>query len=400
MRPQPWSIKGQRPLSGWRSIVSLRVPWLRLDWPILLLGIVLVGLGLVFVREITAFDLTYGRATAPMEVKLKKAAVAVPALLLGLLLRPRWIRRNAYLLYGITIVLLLLVPIIGDARNGARRWIQLPGGFDLQPSELAKLGLIVALARGLYRTRLARWREWVVPATLTFLPIALVAAQPDLGTALTIVPVSLGMLWLAGARTRTLLGLMIVGAVLGLSAWQFEWVQGYQKKRIDIWARCLDNETLIANRNGAAFHPYMARVMIGNGARLGTGFGGVANQTGHLPEDESDSIFAVIAEEGGFVGATTLVATYLLFCGLLVVSAARTRERFSRLVIAGSGLYFAAHFGINAGVNLGLLPMTGLPMPLISAGGSSLMASLALLGLALGLSARAEPTLDSDSFRE
>lgn len=401
MRPQPWSIKGQRPLSGWRSIVSLRVPWMRLDWPILLLALALVGLGLLFVEQITAFDLLDGRATAAMDVKLKKAAVAFPALIVGLLVRPRWVRRNAYLLYGATIVLLLLVPIIGDARNGARRWIQLPGGFDLQPSEVAKLGLIVALARSLYRTRLRQWNEWITPATLALLPIALVAAQPDLGTALTIVPVTLGMLWLAGARTRSLIGLVVVGAALGLAAWKFEWVQGYQKKRIDTWARCLDNETLIANRNGAAFHPYMARVVIGNGARLGTGFGrGVANQTGHLPEDECDSIFAVIAEEGGFVGATALVFFYLLFCGLLVVSAARTRERFSRLVIAGSGLYFAAHFAVNTGVNLGLLPMTGLPMPLISAGGSSLMASLALLGLALGLSARAEPTLDSDSFRE
>src|SRR6185503_12538116 len=105
-------------------------------------------------------------------------------------------------------------------------------------------------------------------------------------------------------------------------------------------------------------------------------------------------------EEGGFLGASALVVVYLSFAGLLLVAAGRTRERFSRLVIAGAGLYFAAHFAIHVGVNLGLIPMTGLTLPLISTGGSSLLASLALLGLALGLSARAEPSLDSDSFRE
>jgi rod shape determining protein RodA len=142
-------------------------------------------------------------------------------------------------------------------------------------------------------------------------------------------------------------------------------------------------------------------VAIGNGGVTGKGLGqGVANETGHLPERSSDSIFAVIAEEGGFLGSSALVLGYLLFSGLFLVAAGGTRERFSRMVIAGTGLYFAAHFAINAGVNLGLIPMTGLTLPLMSTGGSSLLVSLMLLGMALGLSARAEVSLDSDSFRE
>ena len=138
----------------------------------------------------------------------------------------------------------------------------------------------------------------------------------------------------------------------------------------------------------------------GTGGLLGRGLGkGGANAAAHLPERDCDSIFCVIAEEGGFVGAAFLVFFYLLFAALMLAAAARTRERYSRLVVAGVGLYFASHFLINVGVNLGLLPLTGLTLPLISTGGSSLMASLLALGLAMGLSARQEPTLDLDAFR-
>jgi rod shape determining protein RodA len=395
-----WSIKGQRPLSGWRSALSVRVPWARIDWPILLLALGLLAMGLFFVEEMARSDEVFGRQSIRSGAQLKKALVAAPFLVLGFALRPRWLRRNAYWVYGFTMLLLLLVPIIGLERNGARRWIQLPIGFDLQPSELAKLGLILALARALYRNRLEELRDWRLPALLALLPMALVAAQPDLGTALTIVPVTLGLFWLAGARASRLIGLILGSALLGFLAWRFEWVHGYQKKRIDTWVACLENRALIENRNGAAFHTYQARLSIGNGGLTGTGFGqGVANEAGNLPERDCDSIFAVIAEEGGFVGAALSVVLYLGFAGMLLVAAGRTRERFSRLVIAGVGLYFAAHFLINAGVNLGLIPMTGLTLPLVSTGGSSALASLGLLGLALGLSARAEPALDSDSFR-
>lgn len=400
---RPWSIKGQRPLSGWRSALSLQVPWWRLDWPILFLGLGLAALGLVFVRHMAEADQLFGHPE-PLQAhrQLQKALVVAPVLVLGLLVRPRWLRRNAFLLYGAALALLLLVPFLGEERNGAKLWIPLPLlGFDLQPSELVKVGVIVALARALYRNRLARARDWRLPALVALVPTALVFLQPDLGTAMTLVPVTLGLFWIAGARTRVLAALVLGVFTLGAAAWRMDWIQGYQKKRIDTWASCLDPETLIANRNGAAFHVYWARTGIGNGGTLGTGLGrGVSNEAGNLPERDSDSIFAVVAEELGFLGCSVFVLAYLGFAALFLVAAGRTRDRFSRLVIAGAGLYFAAHFAINTGVNLGLIPMTGLTLPLLSTGGSSLLVSLMLLGLALGLSARAEITLDSDSFRE
>jgi rod shape determining protein RodA len=208
------------------------------------------------------------------------------------------------------------------------------------------------------------------------------------------------MLYLAGADGRVLSAVVAGVAVLGLSAWKLEWVQEYQLRRIDTWAASFDPEHLREDKNGDAFHVYHAQVAIGNGGWLGTGLGrGIANQAGHLPERESDSIFAVIAEEGGFFGAGALIVLYALLVVLILADAGHIRERFSRLVVGGIGLYFASHFLVNAGVNLGLLPMTGLTLPLLSTGGSSLLVTFLSLGLALGLSANAEPSLDEDAFR-
>jgi rod shape determining protein RodA len=400
VRNLPASWKGQRPLSGWRSMIATRVPWPNLDFSALVLAMLLCATSLVFVERMQASDAAFGRDGVSFAAHVKKVTVALPFLFVGFFLRPRWLRKNALALYGLALLLLALVPFVGVERNNAKSWIALPFGFDLQPSELAKVGLVLALARVLYRNRLERAVDWLLPGVVAVVPVVLVAAQPDLGTALTIVPLTLGMLWIAGGSGRLLSGLVVAGLLLGFCAWQGEWIHGYQKKRIDVWADCFAAETLIENRNGAAFHPYMNRTSIGAGGWFGAGLGrGVANESGHLPERESDSIFSVVANELGFVGTTFFVALYLLFAALLLVAASRTRERFSRLVVSGVGLYFAAHFFIHAGVNLGLLPMTGLTLPLVSTGGSSMLASFLALGLALGLSARHEPALDFDAFR-
>ncbi len=401
MRDQVWSWKGTRPLRGWRSIFDLRIPWSKTDWGLVFLAAALITTSLAMVFAMAESDAKYGRDGIVFTSHVKKYVVAAPFLIVGYFLRPRWLRSNAWLIYVGALVLLLLVPWIGEERNNARRWIQLPVmSFDLQPSELAKIGLILILARSLYRNRLQTLVDWVLPGMLAAIPIVLVAAQPDLGTAMTVVPVTLGMFWLAGARGETLSVLVVLGVVVAGLAWQLEWVQGYQLKRIDVWARCFEAGTLIEEKDGPAFHAYHARLAIGNGGLTGTGLGGgVANEAGHLPERDCDSIFAVVAEEGGFLGASLLVGLYLSFSGLLLVAAGRVRERFSRLVVGGVGLFFASHFFINVGVNLGLVPMTGLTLPLISTGGSSLMASFLALGVALGLSARKEPSLDLDAFR-
>lgn len=385
-----------------RAVAVRGLPWLRVDWHILALALSLLGLGLLFVSGMSEADLEYQRDDVDFGSHLRKVAVAFPALLVGLCLRARWLRRNAGLVFGACVVLLLLVPVIGEERNNARRWIPMPGGiFDLQPSELAKYGFVLAMASLLYARRMRALGDWVRAGLLSALPMALVMAQPDLGTALTLVPVSVGMIWLAGGSAKAIARLGAAVALVGALAWHFEWIRPYQMQRVDTWLESWDPEQLIEGRNGPAFHAYHARVPIGNGHWFGRGLGqGSANAAAHLPERESDSIFAVVAEEAGFVGTSGILLLYALMIVLLMHSASEVRERFSRLAVGGIALVFASHFVIHVGVNLGLFPLTGLTLPMFSTGGSSLLASFFGLGLALGLSAQSEPALDGDAFRE
>ena len=384
-----------------RALNLRHLSWERVQWPVLGMALVLLGIGLVFVRHMDLADFTYGRDDVNFAGHLRKVALTVPLIFLAMLVRPRWLRRNAWIIYGLAIVLLLLVPLIGEERNNARRWIPLPGlGFDLQPSELAKLGLILVLARVLYTSRMKTYADFVAPALLALLPMGLVVLQPDLGTALTIVPVTLGMFYLAGAAPGRLATLVALAALAGLGAWGLGLVRDYQLQRVETWVSSMHHEQLIDGRNGPGFHTYHAITAMGNGSWMGTGLGqGVANEAGHLPERDSDSIFAVVAEEAGFVGTMGIVLLYALMIAAMMLSASAIRERFTRLVVGGIALYFAAHFFINIGVNLALLPMTGLTLPLFSTGGSSLLVTFLALGLALGLAAQQEATLDQDAFR-
>jgi len=384
-----------------RGELGLRhVRWEDFDWHTLVVALALLGFGLLFLNAMSLAESDLGRDSIAIESHLQKLLVALPCLAIGIIARPRWLRTHAWTFYLACTALLVAVPFIGVEHNNARRWIETPV-FDLQPSELAKLGLILVLARVLYQNRLERWIDWNAPLLLAAVPMALVALQPDLGTALTIVPVTLGMLYLAGARGAVLLRFLALAAVIGVCAWQLGiGVRGYQAERIETWKASFGAQSLIEGKKGPAFHAYHARLAIGNGGVLGTGLGnGIANRTGILPERESDSIFAVICEEGGLVGAGALLGLYGLLVILLMTSASTLRDRFARLVVGGVALYFAAHLFIHTGVNLGLLPMTGLTLPLLSTGGSSLLASFLALGVALGLSANREPTFDQDAFR-
>jgi rod shape determining protein RodA len=376
----------------------------RFDWLVFGLAVFLLAMGLTFVQA--CFDANLGdrrldlTSSTPFSGHLQLVGISVPVFLAGLYMRPVWLRQQSYLIYGAGIFLLALVPFIGIELNNAKRWLQTPIGVNLQPSELMKIALVLALARVLYRNRLQTLKSWILPSLIALVPMGMIMKQPDLGTSLTIVPVTLGMFYLAGARMRIVVGLCLAVGALGLFSWQSGLVKDYQIRRIDTWARAFDPDVLIAERNAAAFHTYHARVTIGNGGLDGRGIGkGIANTAGHLPAKESDSIWSVVAEELGLVNSGAVLLAYALFAMLLLRGAGELRERYSRLVVGGVGLYFGAHFFIHIGVNTGLLPMTGLTLPLFSTGGSSMIASFGALGVALGLSARRVAALDADAFR-
>jgi rod shape determining protein RodA len=375
------------------------VRWREVDWHILIVAAGIVALGLVFQGAMDAAEPVGAVGGASFAGHREKLLFATPLLLLGLVLRPSWLRRNAHRIFWLSILLLVALYFIGVERNNARRWIPLPH-FDLQPSELAKIGLVLILSSLLSRRRLETWGEWVLPLAVVLLPLALVAAQPDLGTALTLLPIALGMFHLAGAPWRSLVGLCLIAASLGFLGWKSGLVQDYQLERIHTWTSSYEAPDLIEGRYGPAFHAYQARTALGNGGWTGTGLGqGVANGARTLPERDSDSVFAVMGEELGFLGSVGVLLLYSLLPFLLMISAARQRDRFCRLVVGGVALLFASHLVIHVAVNTGLVPMTGLPLPLISAGGSSLLASLLALGLALGLAAHHGRSLDRDTFR-
>lgn len=387
--------RGEGPLS------TRHVRWAELDWHVVIIAGLLVVVGVVFIR---AMSLSLGNdevTGVSFEGHRQKLLTAFPALVLGLFLRPQWLKRNAGVLYTLALVLLALLPFVGDVRNNARSWIELPViGFDLQPSELAKVAVILMLAKVLDQNELESPRDWIRPLVVAAVPMVMVAAQPDLGTSLTLVPLTVGAIYLAGGRARAILGLGAVGAAAAALAFGVGAIRAYQLERIDTWLDSFQAAELIAARNGPGFHTYHARVAIGNGGLYGRGIGeGVANETGLLPERDCDSIFAVIAEEGGFVGAAGVLALYAALVVTMMASAAGMRDRFGRLVVGGVAIYFGAHLFINVAVNLGVLPMTGLTLPLLSTGGSSLLTTFLALGLALGLASHHEAALDRDAFR-
>jgi rod shape determining protein RodA len=258
------------------------------------------------------------------------------------------------------------------------------------------------LARVLYRNKLERPKDWGPPLAAALVPMAFVAKQPDLGTAMSFVPITLGMLYLAGAKAKVIARFLIGAALVVLLACEFKIgvLHGYQFQRLATWSDGFDANGLIAKKNGPAFHSYHARVAIGNGGVFGTGIGeGVTNRTGILPERDCDSVFAVVAEELGWVMTAGVMTLYMLMIALLLGSASGIRDRFSRLAAGGIAMYFAGHFLINVSVNLGMIPMTGITLPLFSTGGSSLLTTFLALGLAVGFAAHSEPALDKDAFQ-
>ncbi len=293
----------RRSVSLPRVFSTRHIRWHEFDWHVLLIAMALLGMGLIFVSAVAGSKGNELSQAVNFDAHRQKVALTLPLILAGLLVRPAWLARNTVWIYLGCLGFLVAVYVVGEERNHAQRWIQLPG-FDLQPSELAKVGVILMLARLLAANRLERLEDWGKPLAVVAIHMVLVAGQPDLGTALTLVPVTLGMLYLAGARARTLIGLCLFGVLMGWMAKSADMVRTYQMERIETWAGAFDAEGAIALRNGPGFHQYQSRLAIGNGWWLGRGLGqGVANETGLLPERESDSIFAVVAEESGFLGA-------------------------------------------------------------------------------------------------
>jgi rod shape determining protein RodA len=279
-------------------------------------------------------------------------------------------------LYGLNMALLVLVLFIGKETYGAVRWIDL-GFFDLQPSEIAKPLIVVTLGCFLARRQEKIGSLWTfLLSLLHLLPlVGLVFVQPDLSTSVVLVAIWLGMVWAAGVRPAYLLVLILASIPAGFLAWQYL-LQDYQKTRLllflnpyqDLW--------------GGGYNILQAWTAIGSGGWLGKGFGqGTQSQLHFLPVRHSDFIFSVICEELGFLGAIALIIMLVLFLWQILQVSARSGDPLGRLIAVGIASWLAFQSLVNIGMNLGVMPVTGLPLPMISYGGSSLLSILFALGL-------------------
>jgi rod shape determining protein RodA len=311
-------------------------------------------------------------------------AVAAALMLAATRLDARLLRLFGPAVYLVSFFGLLLVLAIGTRVNGAKAWIRLGGGFELQPSEFMKLGLIVGLAVLFTRRADAGdrdedapqdTRDVVLALVLVAVPLGLIMMQPDLGSAMVLACAVFGVLVVAGVRARWTIGLLVVGVGLAVVAIKSGVLHDYQLDRFRSFTD--------PNRDplGAAYNVNQAHIAIAAGGLFGTGlFNGPQTNGGYVPEQQTDFIFSVAGEEFGLVGAGVVIALFALLCwrGLRI---AREADFAGRLVAVGVVCWFGFQAFQNIGMNLGLTPVTGVPLPFVSYGGSSMFAQ----GMAIGL---------------
>ncbi|WP_426566314.1 rod shape-determining protein RodA [Angustibacter sp. McL0619] len=362
--------------------------WVRLDW-----GLLVAALGLSLIGALLVWSATR-RVEGDALLVRHLVNVALGMVLGGAvaLVDYRGLRAYSPILYVASIVgLVAVLSPLGSTINGSHSWIVLPAGFSVQPSEFAKVAMVVALPLLLAEKRDAddtpRHVDVALALVVAAIPMALVMLQPDLGSMLVLAALVVGVVAASGAPARWVVGLLVVGAVgiaVGLGT---NVLDTYQKDRLTAFA----NPTV--DPRGIGYQTRQVRIAIGSGGLHGEGlFHGAQTQGGYVPYQQTDFVFSVAGEELGFLGAAAilLLEGFVLFRGLMI--AYRAEELFGRLVAVGVVCWFTFQIFENVGMNLGIMPVTGLPLPFVSYGGSSMFASWLAIGLLqnvrLGMSAR------------
>ena len=348
------------------------------DWVLIGSTLVLSLVGVAMVYSATHA----GRQPELYLKQLALAGIGLVAMALAAALDYRRLADRAVLLYVLSLMALLYVLGFGPLIAGTRRWV-LIGGFQLQPSELVKLAAAVFAAKVFseFRQESLGLREVVLPGAAVGLLALLIAREPDLGTAACLVPLFLAVAFLAGLRMRAVLGLAMALVLSAGLAWPM--LKDYQKTRIYTF---LDPSL---DPRGAGYQKIQSQIAVGSGGLLGRGFlEGSQAQLGYLPARHTDFIFSVLAEEAGFVGVLLALALYLLLLWRMLETARLARDRLGAFLVAGVSAAFAFQVVYNVGMVAGLVPVKGLPLPLMSYGGSSMVSSLVGIGLVLSVRMR------------
>jgi len=348
---------------------------LRLD------GSLLAGIVLLAAVSLTVLYSASSANVAMFEGQGLKFGLALIAMLALAQLPPRLIRLSAPWLYALGLLLLLIVKVKGDIALGAQRWLDL-GFLRFQPSEIMKIAVPLVCAWYLHERPLPpSFVSLVVLAMVIVILTLIIAEQPDLGTALLVAAGGGMVILLAGLQARYL----IAGAVLLAGAVPVAWhfLHDYQRQRILTFLNP-QNDPL-----GSGYHIIQSQIAIGSGGIFGKGYmNGSQAQLEFLPERSTDFIFAVIGEEWGLIGLTTVLLLYLFVIGRGLYLACTAQDTFARLVCGSLSLTFAVYVFVNAGMVMGLLPVVGVPLPLISYGGSSMVTLLAGFGILMSLHTR------------
>jgi cell division protein FtsW len=341
------------------------------------LGLVAFGLVMVYSATSAAAALANGDPAYYLKRQAGYALLGLVLMVGAMRVNFRVLRRLAPMLVVASLGLLLAVLVLGQAVNGARRWIAV-GPAVFQPSELAKLALAVWAAAYLTRHKPPRRLAelWRPIGILTGLFCLLLLAEPDLGTAIAIVLMLGAMLLVAGTPVRTLGGGLSIAGAIGLLA---IWFEPYRRARIfsflDPWR----------DAQGAGFQTVQAMIGLGSGGIFGVGLGQSVQKTNYLPEAHTDMIFAIIGEELGLVGATAVIAAYAAFAYAGLRIALGCRDPFGKRLAAGLTVLICGQAAINLAAVMGLAPLTGIPLPFVSYGGSSLVVALVSVGILLNI---------------
>ena len=348
---------------------------LRIDGPLV------VGLSLIAAYGLVVLYSASGQSMPTVLRTVARLLLGAIAMLLLARINPNFLRRSTPWVYAAGCLLLVVVAAIGHVGMGAQRWLNL-GLFRFQPSELMKLAVPMMCAWYLHERPLPpSVISLGAMAALILVPVALVAMQPDLGTAALIAIGGALVIVLAGLRVRVMAGLLALAAAAAWFGWSF--MHDYQRKRVLTF---LNPQT---DPLGAGYHIIQSQIAIGSGGVFGKGWmNGSQAQLEFLPERSTDFIFAVIGEEFGLLGLLLLLLLYVFVVGRAIYLATQTQDTFARLLAGSLALTFFVYVFINAGMVTGLLPVVGVPLPLVSYGGSSVVTLLAGFGILMALYSR------------
>lgn len=354
-----------------------------LDWYLIINGMLIFGIGIL-----NLISATSSFSSGSLNFLIKQfIAFTIGLILMGIVMYYdyRIIASQSKWIYASAIFLVILVLVIGLAAGGAKRWISL-FGFSLQPSELMKPILVLFLANMLYDRKRQNQplglKDLVKPVAATLIPFALIVKQPDLGTGIVIILVCFAMLWYVGLKKSTYAVLFGVGAITPFIAWHYL-MKPYQKMRV------LSFINIDADPAGFGYHAKQAIIAVGSGKFLGKGFmNGTQHKLQFIPEHHTDFIFTVFSEEWGFIGSVVLFALFISFVNRCLKIAMNAHDELGSIIAFGIASIIYVQFTINVMMATHLAPVVGIPLPLISYGGSSLLSMMISIGLLLNISTR------------